>query len=81
MASISSNCTSWTEARIVTVRSVSTATETAAGIVAWSCGSSFLMRSTVSMTLAPGCLKMTRKTPRWPLAQAACLVSSGPATA
>jgi HAE1 family hydrophobic/amphiphilic exporter-1 len=26
------------------------------------------------MTLAPGCLKMTRKTPRLPSAQAACVV-------
>ena len=30
------------------------------------------------MTLAPGCLKTTRNTPRLPLAQAACLASSGP---
>ena len=42
---------------------------------------SALMRSTVSMTLAPGCLKTTRNTPRLPLAQAAFLASSGPATA
>ena len=40
-----------------------------------------MMASTVSMTLAPGCLKMIRKTPRLPLAQACCLASSGPATA
>ncbi len=36
------------------VRSVSTATSTAGGSEACSCGSSALMRSTTSMTLAPG---------------------------
>ncbi len=53
-ASPSSNSTSETEARIVVVRSVSTATFTAAGRVAVSCGSSALMVSTTWMTLAPG---------------------------
>ena len=41
-ASSSSNCTSRTEARIVSVRSVSIATSTAAGSDALSCGSSAL---------------------------------------
>jgi len=36
------------------VRSVSMATSTAAGSDAFSCGSTRLMRSTTSMTLAPG---------------------------
>ena len=39
---------------MVTVRSVSTATSTAAGSEAWSCGSTRLMRSATSITLAPG---------------------------
>ena len=47
-------------------------------VAAISFGSSALIRSTVSMTLAPGCLKMTRNTPRLPSAHAARLLSSGP---
>ncbi len=81
MVSARVNCTSSTEARMVWVRSLSVWTFTPAGREAVMRGSSALIRSTVSMTLAPGCLKMTRNTPRWPLAQAACLASSGPATA
>ncbi len=50
----SSNSTSATEARIVLVRSVSTATSTAAGSAARRLGSSAVMRSTTSITLAPG---------------------------
>ena len=53
-ASDSSNSTSVTEARIVTVRSVSGVIWIAAGSEAVSCGSSFLMLSTTWMTLAPG---------------------------
>ena len=52
--SSSENCTSCTEARIVTVRSVRIETFTSAGRLAWSCGSSFLIRSTTWMMLAPG---------------------------
>ena len=48
--------------RIVTVRSVSTETSTAAGREACSCGSSRLMRSTTAITLAPGCRWMFRMT-------------------
>src|SRR3954454_18286444 len=59
-ASSNSICTSCTEARIVTVRSVSTATSRAAGSDACSCGSWRLMRSTTSMTLAPGWRWMLR---------------------
>ncbi len=59
-ANSSSTCTSCTEARIVTVRSVSTATSTAAGSAAWSCGSCPLMRSTTSITFAPGWRWMLR---------------------
>ncbi len=53
-ASSNSNCTSATEARIVTVRSVNTVSSTAVGRPDASCGSSVLIRSTVSITLAPG---------------------------
>ena len=53
-ASINSNCTSLTDPRIVMVRSVSTVTRIEDGKVLSSCGSSFLMRSATSMTLAPG---------------------------
>ena len=52
--SISSNCTSDTEARIVVVRSVRIDMLTDDGSPALSCGSSFLIRSTTSMILAPG---------------------------
>ena len=56
------NCTSSTEARIVSVRSVRTLTLTDGGIVAVNCGSSALMRSTVSMMFAPGWRWMSRST-------------------
>jgi hypothetical protein len=54
MAKISSCCTSSTEARIVSVRSLRIATWSVDGRLAVSCGSSSWMRSTTSMTLAPG---------------------------
>ena len=54
-ASISSNCTSRTDARMDVVRSVSTVTWTDDGNALCSCGRSFLMRSATSITLAPGC--------------------------
>ena len=55
IASASSNSTSATEARMVTVRSLSTPTSTAEGRVDSMRGNSALMRSTTSMMLAPGC--------------------------
>ena len=54
IASSSSCCTPLIEARIDSVRSLSTVTSTAAGIDARSCGSRAWMRSTTSITLAPG---------------------------
>ncbi len=69
--SISSNWTSLTDPRIVTVRSVSTETSTAAGREARSCGSSCWMRSTTAITLAPGCRWMFRMTAGVPFIQAA----------
>ena len=53
-ASASSNSTSWTEARMVIVRSVSGLTVIAAGSDWLSDGRSFLMLSTTWMTFAPG---------------------------
>ena len=70
-ASPSSNSTSATEARIVTVRSVSTATSTADGNVACNCGSNDLMVSTTWMTFAPGWRCTFRITPGVVSAQAA----------
>ena len=60
------NCTSWTEARMVCVRSSSVSTCTLGGIAATSRGSRALIASTVSRMFAPGCLKITRMTPRCP---------------
>ena len=55
-ATVSSNvnCTSATEARMVSVRSETTETLTAGGIEASSTGSMAFTRFTVWMTLAPG---------------------------
>ena len=75
MVSTSVNCTSLTDARIVTVRSVRTSTLMAGGMAACSCGKRALMRSTVSMTFAPGCFKTARMMARLPFAQAASKLS------
>jgi len=48
------NCTSWIEARMVVVASCTTASAAPAGTARCSRGSSFLMPSTVAITLAPG---------------------------
>ena len=53
-AKLSSICTSRTEARMVSVRSVRMAMSSELGRVSRSVGSRSLMRSTTSMTLAPG---------------------------
>ncbi|MNZ99810.1 hypothetical protein D3C78_1191490 [compost metagenome] len=54
MAISNSCCTSLTEARMVWVRSVSTTTSRPAGRLSVMLGSSALIRSTTSITLAPG---------------------------
>ena len=51
----SSNCTSRTDARMVTVRSVSTCSVTPGGMASRNAGNCCWMRSTVSITFAPGC--------------------------
>ena len=73
---MSSNCTSWTDARMVVVRSVSTDTATAEGreLVSW--GKSRLMRSTTAMTLAPGCRWILTITAGVSFIQAACFTFS-----
>jgi len=60
--------TSRTAARIVTVRSMTMLVRISGEIDASSEGSSALMRSTVSMTLAPAILNMTMRTAGCPLA-------------
>ncbi|MNG01760.1 hypothetical protein D3C84_847530 [compost metagenome] len=54
MAISNSCCTSLTEARMVWVRSVSTTTSRPAGRLSVMLGNRALIRSTTSMTLAPG---------------------------
>ncbi len=80
-ASISSNSTSSTEARMVTVRSLRIDTSTADGNAACSCGSSALMLSTTSMTLAPGWRWTLRMTAGDMFIQAASLSFWAPSTA
>ena len=55
IVSMSVNCTSLTDARIVVVRSMMMSILTAGGMAACSCGRAALIRSAVSITLAPGC--------------------------
>ena len=75
-ASINSNCTSRTDARMEIVRSVSTVTWTDEGRALCNCGSSFLIRSTTSMTLAPGCRWILTITAGTSFIQAACFTFS-----
>ena len=66
---------------MVCVRSMIDVTWIDGGIEASSRGSAALMRSTVSMTLAPGCLKMISRMPRLPFCQPASSRFSGPSIA
>ena len=79
-ASISSNCTSDTEARIVVVRSVSSETSTLPGSVSFNCGSSALARLTTSIMLAPGWRCTLRMMAGVVLDHAASLLFSAPST-
>jgi hypothetical protein len=76
--SISSCCTSRTEARMVTVRSVRIAMSTEDGSPALSCGISRLIRSTTAMMFAPGWRWMFTMTAGRSFIQAACLTFSAP---
>ena len=75
--SINVNCTSLTEARMVSVRSEIILTLTAGGIEAWSTGIIALIRFTVLMTLAPGWRWIARMTARFWLYQPAIRSFSG----
>ncbi len=72
--------TSCSEARMVVVRSEAIRILIAAGIDALSTGSIALMRSTVSMMLASGCLKMISRMAGWPSAMPALRRSSTEST-
>ena len=72
---------SWTDARMVFVRSVSTVTSTEEGSVLRSCGKRDLIRSTTWMILAPGCRWMLTRTAGTWFIHAACFVFSTPSTA
>ena len=80
IASISSNCTARTDARIVTVRSLSTCSVAAAGSDARSEGSSAWMRSTTSMTFDPGWRWMFSTIAGSSFAQAASCAFSAPSS-
>ena len=75
------NSTSATEARIVWVRSTMVLTWMEGGMLASSAGSAALIRSTVAITLAPGCLKTSSSTPGLPFCQAESSRFCGPRTA
>ena len=64
---ISDISTSCSEARMVGVRSRTTALLIAAGNEAWTCGNAARTLSTVAMTFAPGLRKTTTSTAGWPL--------------
>src|SRR5690242_18865262 len=59
--------TSWTDARMVVVRSCSTKRFIAGCTDAWSCGNTARIRSTVSMMLAEGCFVIIITTEGLPL--------------
>src|SRR5579862_9603433 len=59
---------SWSDCRIVVLRSIAIVTLTSAGIAACKWGSAAFTWSTVSMMLAPGCRKMMISTDGVPLA-------------
>ena len=79
-ASTSVNCTSRIEARIVSVRSCTTASLAPTGRMRRSRGSSAWMFWTVCTTLAPGWRRMSMITACWPLYQPETLAFSSPST-
>ena len=80
MDSSSVNSTSLTEARMVWVRSTSVFTVMLGGMLALSVGMAAWMRSTVSITFAPGILVMASRMVR-PLAMSLSRSAAGPAKA
>ncbi len=79
-ASTSVNCTSRTEARIVWVRSCTTASLTPAGVARCRRGSSRWISLTVSMTLAPGWRLMSTITAGMPWYHPPTRLFSSPST-
>ncbi len=71
-------CTSWTDARMVVVRSMTTPRSMPAGISACSSGISARTRSTVWMMLAPGWREMIISTAGLPSARPVVRTSSTP---
>ena len=80
MLSISVNCTSWIEARMVVVRSLTMMSVAPAGIERRRRGSSARTRCTVSITLAPGWRCTSTTTAGLPWYQAPTLLFSSPST-
>ncbi len=77
---ISVNWTSRTDARMLVVASCTTVSVAPTGIERCSLGSSLRMRSTVSITLAPGWRWMSRTMAGWPWYQPPTLLFSSPST-
>ena len=75
---ISSNWTSFTEARIVLVRSVRIEIDTDVGSVFFRSGSSALTRSTTSIMFVPGCRWIFTMMAGTVFIHAACLTFSAP---
>ncbi len=75
--SSSVSSTSRTEARMVCVRSATMCMSMDGGMSAFSPGSAALIRLTVWMTFAPGCLKMIRRTARPPFSVGSSLAAPG----
>ena len=80
MVRIRVNCTSCTEARMVSVRSLKISRCTSAGSTPCSCGRIARMRSTVCTMLAPGWRRTSSSTAGLPSAQAASWSFSTPST-
>ncbi len=78
--STSVNCTSRTEARMPVVASCTTVRLAPTGIERWSFGSSLRIRSTVSITLAPGWRWMSTTIAGMPWYQPPTLLFSSPST-
>ena len=68
--------TSWTDARMVVVRSARRDSSIAGGIDGLELRQQAVTRSTVSMMLAPGWRKMINRTAGFPLARPAARISS-----
>ena len=77
---MSVNCTSSTDARTVSVRSLRMLTSRPCGRLDWSCGSRAFTRSATWITFAPGWRCTLTMIARLPLAQPASCAFSTPST-